>query len=74
MDKAIKVTENRIRRVLGRRGLRLVKSRRRDRHAIGFGRYMVVDCKTNFVEYGGGDDPELTLNEVAAWLAEGDES
>lgn len=37
-----KVRENRLRRVAERRGLRIEKSRRRDREALTFGRYWVL--------------------------------
>ena len=38
-----KVRENRLRRVAGRRGMRIEKSRRRDRRAFDFGGYMLID-------------------------------
>ncbi len=41
MDTSIKVRENRLRRMARRQGLRLVKSRRRDPLAIGYGLYRV---------------------------------
>ncbi|HEX4392928.1 MAG TPA: hypothetical protein VH084_15520 [Mycobacterium sp.] len=41
-----KIRENRLRRMAERQGLRLTKSRRRDRHATGYGTYMLVDETT----------------------------
>ena len=43
------VRENRMRRVARRRGLELVKSRRRDARAIGYGRYHLRDRFTGQV-------------------------
>lgn len=55
--------ENRVRQVAERRGLRLEKSRRRDPHAIGYGRYRLIDAATSTVVslLGGA---WLTLKEV----------
>ena len=39
-----KVRELRLRRTAERQGLRLVKSRRRDPHALGYGTYGLVDA------------------------------
>jgi hypothetical protein len=47
-----KVRENRLRRMAERQGLRLVKSRRRDPHAIGYGGYMLVYARTGKPKYG----------------------
>lgn len=41
MENADKVRENRLRRMAERQGLRLVKSRRRDPRAVGFGLYQL---------------------------------
>jgi hypothetical protein len=62
-----KVRENRLRRMAERQGLRLVKSRRRDRHATGYGTYKLVD------ETGGDADPDggdygLDLDQVESQL------
>lgn len=43
MMNADKVRENRLRRMAERQGLRLVKSRRRDPRAVGFGMYQLDD-------------------------------
>ncbi|MCP2248757.1 hypothetical protein [Lentzea aerocolonigenes] len=62
--------ENRLRRVATRTGLRLVKSRRRNPEAIGFGGYMLLDIRTNVRVFGLIDSPEaLDLNEVGEYLA-----
>jgi hypothetical protein len=50
--RAEKVRENRLRRMAQRQGLRLEKSRRRDRRALGYGTYMLVDPHTNTIEAG----------------------
>ena len=64
-----KVLENRCRRVADRRGLALVKSRRRDRQAIDYGRFHLVDVWTNTIVAGELNSPRaLTLEEVAAYL------
>jgi hypothetical protein len=49
---AEKVKENRLRRIAGRRGLILRKSRRRDPQAVDFGAYWLVDAESNFLIYG----------------------
>ena len=63
-----KVKENRLRRILARRGYRLEKNRIRDRYADGYGLYEIwgegnvaVSCSTR-----PGD--RFTLNEVEAWI------
>ena len=62
-----KVAENRVRRQVGRRGLVLTKSRRRDPAATDYGRYYVRDGRRLLVELGG-------LSEVEDWLAGSDDS
>jgi hypothetical protein len=52
-DPEEKVLENRLRRVAARRGLRLEKSRRRDKNAVDYGKYMLVDVYRNVVIAGG---------------------
>jgi ActR/RegA family two-component response regulator len=64
-----KVRENRLRRVATRRGFSLVKSRRRDRQAIDYGGYMVVDTYTNAVVLGVTYHAyAATLDDVEAFL------
>lgn len=45
MDQAEKVRENRLRRMAGRQGLRLTKTRRLDPLAIDYGTYHLVAAK-----------------------------
>jgi hypothetical protein len=70
---ADKVLENRLRRKLARMGYRLEKSRRRDPDAIDYGKYWVIDLKTNVLVFGGSEVngiPDATLEEVANWITE----
>jgi hypothetical protein len=70
MDMKEKTRENRVRRAVERRGLRLVKSRRRDPMAIGYGKYRVETG--DGVEATGFDSAMgwgLTLDEVEDRLA-----
>ena len=46
-----KVRENRLRRMAERQGLILEKSRRRDRRALGFGKYRLVTDSRQRVDY-----------------------
>jgi hypothetical protein len=55
-DDTDKVRENRLRRMAGRQGLRLMKSRRRDPRALDFGGYWLVDAHTNTQVSGPGYD------------------
>jgi hypothetical protein len=48
-----KSLENRLRRMADRRGLKLIKSRRRDRQFADHGKYMLVDDATSDVATGG---------------------
>ena len=64
-----KVQENRVRRMAERQGLKLVKSRRRDPRALGFGKYMLVDAHTNAVVAGEIDSSKaLDLDQVETYL------
>ncbi len=67
-----KTQENLIRRKLARMGYRLVKSRRRDRDALDYGCYEVVDVRTNFAVFGVGvmGLPSASLEEVKEWIEE----
>lgn len=51
METEDKVRENRLRRMAGRYGYKLVKSRIRDPRALGFGGYNLVDVSTNGAVY-----------------------
>lgn len=71
MDIADRVRENRVRRVAQRRGLRIVKSRRRDPRALDYGCYCIVDADTNCVVAGGGQKHfHWSLDDVEKWLTE----
>ena len=61
-----KVTEDRMRRTLERRGYILYKSRRRDPEAIDYNGFMIADAETNACIAGG--DPyaySLTLADAS---------
>lgn len=65
MDQDTKVRENRMRRAAERRGYRLVKSRRKDPHALGYGLFRVETA--NGMEVAGFHSPNglgFTLDEV----------
>ena len=66
-----KVRENRTRRMADRQGLQLVKSRRRDPRAIGYGGYMLVDRFTNTIVAGELNSPSaLSLDDVERYLTQ----
>lgn len=68
-----KVRGNRVRRLASRQGLHLRKSRRRDRRALDYNRWTIVDAATHVVLAGQGPTgrPSLTLEEVEAYLEHG---
>ena len=57
-----KVRENRLRRVADRRGLRLMKSRSRDPHAVDYGLYALIDQQHN-----GAVNPSIANRWVCSW-------
>jgi len=64
-----KVRENRLRRMAGRQGMRLEKSRRRDPRAVDFGGYMLVDIRLNAVICGSGAFPySADMDEIEQYL------
>ena len=64
--------ERRLRRTALRRGLRLRKSRRRDRNAIGYGGYMLVDPDANTVVLGAEPfDYSASLEDIAEHFERG---
>lgn len=66
-----KVRENKLRRMAARRGLVLLKSRRRDPGAIDYGGWMVADAGTGGVVTGADPAPYfLSIDEVEAFLGE----
>lgn len=52
MDQETKTRETRLRRMAERQGLRMIKSRRRDPRALGYGTYALVDANTNHLIAG----------------------
>ena len=62
MDQSIKVRENRLRRMAGRQGYRLVKSRRRDPLAVDYGKYRIETAD-------GVEATGLTLDEAERRLS-----
>jgi hypothetical protein len=68
-DMTEKTRENRLRRMADRQGLRLMKCRKRDPRALGFGRYALLNVENNTVAAGAGRfGPELTIDEVEEYL------
>lgn len=68
-----KVRENRLRRMAERRGLVLIKSRRRDPLAVDFGRFALADKSTNAPTFGFGVHglPSAGLDEIETFLTNG---
>jgi len=65
-----KVRENRLRRAAKRQGLDIKKSRMRDPRAIGYGKWMIIDPKTNTAVAGTAATgrPEFSVDDVEDWL------
>jgi hypothetical protein len=63
VETAEKVRENKLRRMAERRGLRLVKSRRRDPGALTYGRYF-VQAPDGSTAAGYETEHGLTMDEV----------
>jgi hypothetical protein len=76
-----KTRENRARRMATRRGLRLVKSRRRDPRALDYGKYWIVNPRAPATAALGWaatptagpptmltPEPGMTLEQVEDWL------
>ena len=71
MEPTDKVRENRARRSAQRRGLRVVKSRRRDPQALSYGEFLIVDQRTNAIIAGGSSEWDwLSLEQVEDWLGQ----
>jgi hypothetical protein len=71
MTPALKVRENTLRRLAERRGFRLERRRRYDRHAWDYGLYRLVDIRPGAPD--GSKQPfTLTLDDAAAMLTEDD--
>jgi hypothetical protein len=65
-----KIRENRLRRMAGRQGLVVKKSRRRDPHALDYGIYYVADASTNLLHKGPYRDGFADLDDLEAFLTE----
>ena len=63
MDKDEKVRENRARRAAERQGFRLIKSRRRDPRAVGYGLW--------WLQGHGHCEDGMTLDQIEKCLTEG---
>lgn len=65
MDQELKVRENRARRAAIRQGFELQKSQRRDKNALDYGRFMLVDAMTEAPVFGHEPRPfSATLDEI----------
>ena len=64
-----KVKENRLRRMAKRRGLALMKSRRRDPRAYDYGGFMLIEPNRNIVIFGANPNAfSADLNDIEAFL------
>ena len=64
-----KIREDRVRRALDRRGMRLAKIRRRDRNALDYGHYQVFSRWTgNLVDGETSNWTFKSLESVEAWM------
>jgi hypothetical protein len=71
MDTAEKTRENRLRRMLDRRGYTLQKSRARDPRDLTYNGYQIVDTGGNYLVAGLGNAKRgfaLSLDGVEDWL------
>jgi hypothetical protein len=68
---AEKLSENRVRRLAERRGLRIARSRARDPRAFDYGRYMLKDVNTRVIVAGASSIGRAlwTLEDVESYLA-----
>jgi hypothetical protein len=71
MEQSEKVRENRMRRMAGRRGLRLVKSPQRDQGGLEYGRYRIeaMDGNPPGDLEEGGKYPLANLDEAERYLS-----
>lgn len=66
-----KVWENKLRQIARRKGLRLLKSRRRYPEAGDFGCYMLIHAERNYVVAGAeGGRHSLSIDGVEHYLAQ----
>jgi hypothetical protein len=69
MTNAEKIRDITLRQVAERRGFKLMRCRRRDPLALGFGRYSCLDAGTDETVFGDGPGGfAATLDEVEAFL------
>jgi hypothetical protein len=68
MDAKTKVTENRLRRMASRQGLRLEKSRQGDPMALDYGKYSLVNGRPGYIYVFIG---QADLDQVEEWLENG---
>ena len=71
MDQKQKVLENRLRRMAGRQGLQLMRSRARDPRSLTYGGYQLVDVYTNGIVFGSFSLQrgfEASLEEIEEFL------
>ena len=62
-ENQIRTVEARMRRTLGRRGLALKKSRRRDSYALDYGKYWILDARRDVILTDEG-----TLEDIVYWV------
>jgi hypothetical protein len=66
-----KVHETRCRRMAERQGYRITRSRSRDRNALTFGEYQIIDAETGTIAFCDWNAPRgygLDLDDVEEWL------
>lgn len=63
-----KSLEIRLRNTLKRRGYILIKSRRKDPHALDYGLYTITDERRNVATHGSGYNGMLSIDEVEQFV------
>jgi hypothetical protein len=65
-----KTREDRLRRMAKRQGLRLVKSRRRDKRALDYSAYGLIDTEVNAAAFGYTPQGRMnaSLDDIEAYL------
>ena len=70
MTREDKTREARLRRMAKRQGLELVRSRRRDPHALDYDGYMLIDPARQWMVYGFGfNNFGARLPDIEDWLS-----
>jgi hypothetical protein len=67
---AEKTRETRLRRMAGRQGLRIMKSRARDPRALDYGRWYVCDPWTNAII--AGEPGYMDIDDIERYLLDGE--